>query len=207
MNNLPVNSSRNLPVQERTTELNLSGGNNNVVFHANNVIHNYMLPCFNPKAKLNEISSQLKINPDFYHLFVQGIERFEKGYFYVAKDRVFEYTNDELRKKYASLTPKTIEELKHYPAIFANENHEYGRTDDLQDAYFGFVTDIKVQDNGIKIYYSFYKRIQQQLLNENSFEFGIWEPKSFNELNRMHWALKQINVIEALQEIGINLLE
>ena len=95
--------------------------------------------------------------------------------------------------------------MKRYPAIFADENHSYGKTDDAQDAYFGFVKDVKIQDNGIKIYYTIITAIPQQILNEHCFELGIGGARSFNELNRTHWALKQINLIEALQKAGVQI--
>lgn len=100
---------------------------------------------------------------------------------------------------------EAIEDLKRYPAIFADENHSYGKTDDAQDAYFGFVKDVKIQDNGIKIYYTIITAIPQQILNEHCFELGIGGARSFNELNRTHWALKQINLIEALQKAGVQI--
>lgn len=128
-------------------------------------------------------------------------------HFLVPKDRALtESTNDELKSKYASLTPEAIEGLKRYPAIFADENHSYGKTDDAQDAYFGFVKDVKIQDNGIKIYYTIITAIPQQILNEQCFELGIGGARSFNELNRTHWALKQINLIEALQKAGVQII-
>ena len=134
-------------------------------------------------------------------------ENFEDNYFLVPKDRALtESTNDELKTKYASLSPEAIEGLKRYPAIFADENHSYGKTDDAQDAYFGFVKDVKIQDNGIKIYYTIITAIPQQILNEQCFELGICGTRSFNELNRTHWALKQINLIEALQKAGVQII-
>ena len=55
-------------------------------------------------------------------------EKFEDNYFLVPKDRALtESTNDELKTKYASLTPEAVEGLKRYPAIFADENHSYGK--------------------------------------------------------------------------------
>ena len=66
--------------------------------------------------------------------------------------------------------------------------------------------DVKIQDNGIKIYYTVITAIQQQILNEQCSEFGICGARSFNELNRTHWALKQINLIEALQKAGVQII-
>lgn len=160
-----------------------------------------------PRSRRGENRARITFNTDFYHLFVILGENFEDNYFLVPKDRALtESTSDELKTKYASLSPEAIEGLKRYPAIFADENHSYGKTDDAQDAYFGFVKDVKIQDNGIKIYYTIITAIPQQILNEQCFELGICGTRSFNELNRTHWALKQINLIEALQKAGVQII-
>ena len=205
--NLPVNSSGNLPVPGKATEITVSGGNNNFVAHADTVENNITVMLNDSRSRRGENRARIIFNTNFYHLFVILGEKFEDNYFLVPKDRALtESTNDELKSKYASLTPEAIEGLKRYPAIFADENHSYGKTDDAQDAYFGFVKDIKIQDNGIKIYYTIITAIPQQILNEQCFELGIGGARSFNELNRTHWALKQINLIEALQTAGVQII-
>ena len=64
---------------------------------------------------------------------------------------------------------------------------------------------MKVQDNGIKVYYQLLNAIPQQKLNELIYELGIQGNTNFNELNRMHWAIKRINMVEVLGENGIPL--
>jgi len=172
--NLPVNSSGNLTVPGKAAEITVSGGNNNFVAHADTVENNITVMLNDPRSRRGENRARITFNTDFYHLFVILGEKFEDNYFLVPKDRALtESTNNELKTKYASLTPEAIEDLKRYPAIFADENHSYGKTDDAQDAYFGFVKDVKIQDNGIKIYYTIITAIPQQILNEHCFELGI----------------------------------
>ena len=203
---LPVNSSGNLPVPGKASEITVTGGNNSFVAHANTVENNITVMLNDPRTRRGENKARITYDTDYYHLFVILGEKFEDDYFLVPKDRALtESTNDELKAKYASLTPEAIEGLKRYPAIFADENHSYGKTDDDQDAYFGFVKDVKIQDNGIKIYFAILTAIPQQVLNEQFNEFGIWGAYSFNELNRTHWALKQINLVEALQRAGVQI--
>lgn len=196
----------NLPAEAKTAEITISGDNNNFVAHAETVENNITIMIQDPRARRGENRARITFNRDRYHLFVIGDETFVEPYFLVPKDRALtESTNDELTEKYATLKAEAIEELKNYPAIFAAENHLYGKTDDEQDAYFGIVKDIKIQDNGIKIYYTIITAIPQQVLNEQMLEFGIGGAKSFNELNRTHWALKQINLIEALQKADVQI--
>lgn len=201
-----INNRGNVPVDAKTAEITISGDNNNFVAHAEKVENNISIMLSDPRSRRGENSTRVTLNTDFYHLFVIADEEFVDTYFSVPKDRALtESTNDELKRKYATLSSEAIEELKRYPAIFAGENHSYGKTDDEQNAYLGFITDIKIQDNGIKIYYRIFTAISQQMLNEQGFEFGICGAKSFNELNRTHWALKQINLKEALQKAGIQI--
>lgn len=61
----------------------------------------------------------------------------------------------------------------------ATANHSYGKTDEAHYAHYGIITDIKVQDKGIKIYYQFLNSIPQQKLNELLFELGLRGNSSF----------------------------
>lgn len=81
--------------------------------------------------------------------------------------------------------------LKTYPAIIATENHTYGKTDEDHYAAYGLIVDVKIQDNGIKVYYQILNWIPQQKINELRFELGIEGCSGTNELNRMHWAIKR----------------
>ena len=142
--NLPANGQRNLPTDTKSAEITISGDNNNFVAHADTVENNITIMLDNPRARRGENKARLSFNTDFYHLFVISGERYEDTYFLVPKDRALtENTNEELKSRYATLRPEAIEELKRYPAIFADENHSYGKTDDEQDAYLGFLKDVK----------------------------------------------------------------
>ena len=61
---------------------------------------------------------------------------------------------------------------------------------------------IKVQDNGIKVYFTKLNKLQQQILIDLSFELGIAGARSYTELSRTHWAIKRINLIEVLEKAG-----
>lgn len=69
--------------------------------------------------------------------------------------------------------------------------------------FIGITSDVKVQDNGIKVYYQILNWIPQQRLNDLAMQLGLGSATSFNELNRMHWAIKRINMVEVLREAGI----
>lgn len=153
------------------------------------------------------ISGNYGTSHEYYNLFVQFEETFyDQGHFYVTKDRALnsKLTSDYIRDKVNGLEPEAIEQIKTFPAIFCSENHEMGKTDDDQIAYYGLVTDVKVQDNGIKIYYRVLNAFQQRILNENLFDLGLDGNNRFNELNHTHWAIKRIDLVTTLKEIGVS---
>ena len=176
------------------TFITQDGNKNTQVTHANNV--NII-----PGAPAN---TKVAINTEYYNLFVVGNESFSNGHFIVPKDRALtEYMSPEAKAQFSNLSIAAISQIMSLPSIFASENHRYGKTDDSHQAYFGIVTDIKPQDNGIKIYFRSYSAIPQQRLNELAFELAIQGSRSFNELNRTHWAIKRINLIEELNKAGV----
>lgn len=192
------------------TEINLPGDNNTLIAHADNVNNEYkpMIVINTPSSVTHQSKVMLvRLNLEYYNLIiVAGDELDGTGHVMVDKDRaITESTSEELKKLYATLTPEAIEIIKTFPAIIATENHEHGKTDDNHFADYGIITDVKVQDNGIQVYYQLLNKIPQQKLNELLFELGIQGNSTFNELDRMHWAIKKINMVEVLGKNDIPL--
>jgi len=197
-----------LPTTSTPTTINLPGNGNTLIAQANTVQQNVNLILIPGSQPLNNgivSGAQQTFDHDYYSLFVIGDETFTSDHFLVPKDRALtESTMQELKDSLASLSPDAVATIKTFPALFASENHFYGRTDDAQNAYYGFVTDIKIQDNGIKVYFRPLNSVPQQKLNDIASELGLGRASSFNELNRTHWAIKKINLIEALRDAGIS---
>ncbi len=147
----------------------------------------------------------LRVSREYYNIFVIGIEEFDKPYFKVPRDRVLnQYMTDETKQRFDTLTPEMIEEIKTLPSLFLAENRPYGRADDDQRVIYGFVSDIKIYDNDVKIYFCGYKSdIVQQRLNELLDELGLYGNQHFNELNRTHWSIKRVDLIQELYEAGL----
>ena len=149
----------------------------------------------------------MNLKLDYYNLFVIGDETFCDGHFIVPKDRALtESTSQDVKAQFAALSEDAILQIKTFPSLFTSENHRYGKTDDTHQAYFGLVTDVRIQDNGIKIYFRPLSAIPQQRLNEIAFKLAIQSASSTNELNRTHWAIKKVNLIEELKAAGISVL-
>jgi len=155
----------------------------------------------------NAPNTTFTLNTDYYNLFVIGTETFSDGHFIVPKDRALtESMTPENKAQFSALSDEAIARIRTFPSIFASENHYYGKTDDDHQAIFGIVKEVRIQDNGIKIHFQSLWPIQQQRLNEIIFQLAIGGTTSFNELDRTHWAIKRVNLIEELKAAGISVL-
>lgn len=193
------------PTQTGTTTVEIPGDNNSFYFNNGQM---EVSPTFimsdprNPKPEAVGTAG-FNLSRDVYHLFVINGEDYRGDSFIVPKDRALtESINDDLKAKYATLHSAIIPELLTFPALFLSENNFCGRAGDDQIAYTGVVRDIKVRDNGIQIYFQPICRLQQQLLNDHDFEFGVRCAYFRNELARTHWTLKQIDLIDVLKKAG-----
>ena len=134
------------------------------------------------------IGQGVTFNYDCFNFFVLGTEQYDGATFMVPKNRALtESTSDEMKAQCAALTPEAIEIVKTFPALFCSENH---------------VTDIKVQDNGIKIYFTKLNTLPQQVLIDLAADLCIGGAKAYNELSRTHWAIKRVNLVEVLEKAG-----
>ena len=155
----------------------------------------------------NAPNTTFTLNTDYYNLFVIGTETFSDGHFIVPKDRALtESMTPENKAQFSALSDEAIARIRTFPSIFASENHYYGKTDDDHQAIFGIVKEVRIQDNGIKIHFQSLWPIPQQRLNEIIFQLAIDGTTSFNELDRTHWAIKRVNLIEELRAAGISVL-
>ena len=189
-----------------------TGNNGTQIGHAetvNNVIQVSLdTSTLRPDGTIQRTSTQL--SSEYYSLFVLGTaETFEgvDGSFIVRADRVLErgYTDKEIRDAFIYMTEADRETIKTYPALFMSENHDYGRTDEGQMAYWGRVTAITPHGKDTKIRYRFIKEIPQQKLNGLLEELCLLGANCFNELNRTHWAIKRVNLFEELTDAHIDL--
>lgn len=207
-NKLQPSEPGTLQGNAQAATFNLPGDGNTLVAHTDAVNNNYNVVLLNgnqPAGCDVDAGVSLEFDPNYYNLIVVGNDDLdEPRHFLVRKDRALtESTTKELKETYATLTPEAISVIKTFPAIIATENQQYGKTESDHKAVYGIITDIRIQDNGIKIYYQVLNWIPQQKLNELAPELGIDGTSNFNELNRMHWAIKKINMVEVLREAGL----
>lgn len=106
--------------------------------------------------------------------------------------RFLEYTSDGLREKYKTLTDETIEEIKTYPALFAYEDHLD------KPAKIGWIKSIERRYGSLRIAFEFDERFEPiDPKNLDSAKRALDIVNQF-EMNRTHWAIKEVDLIEAL---------
>lgn len=149
----------------------------------------------------------IQVDTTYYNLFVINEVDFTKSESFIidSSRALTDYVNMDINTEFSSLSDTAIEKIKTFPSIFANENRHYGHTDEEQVFGYGFVEQIKVRKIGVKIKPSIIYLIPQQRLNEALFELDLYGSGALNELNRTHWAIKKVNLIEELQELGFNI--
>ena len=157
-------------------------------------IQNYLMQQNTLQIENHEISRE------YYNLFVISDE-IKNWRFTMPKDRSLR-SNSDIVKKFADLTSEVIDQIKTFPSLFMYENTEYGgRTSPDQKAYFGFVTDLRVQENGlIKVRFRRDADINQQQINDIAHLLDIHEGSGIMELNHTHWTIKNVDLIEELTE-------
>jgi hypothetical protein len=208
---LQVASSGNLPQKNQPTpvELTQTGDNNTQIAYVQNYdgtsVTNVIVTGRHPGEA--PAPAQGALCREYYNLFVMGGETFKAfsdGYFLVPKERALtESISSDIGKAVNTLHAEAVEFIKTLPTIFASENTRYACSDDTQLAFFGMVTNVRVQDNGIKIYYQTLNAILQKRLNELMRELAIEGRPTFNELDRTHWTIKRVNLVEELRDAGI----
>ena len=182
--------------------INQSGFHSTLIGHVDNLnLTISSLPSF---CGNNKLYQPAKINCGCFNLFVIGCEDFNRGYFTVSKEcALTKCIAPELKKQYARLTGTAIESIKTFPSIFASENRRSAATDVDHQAFYGFVTDIQLLPNDVRITYALNYRIPQQRLNEIADELALRQAPLANELNDTHWTIKRVNLLDALKSISV----
>jgi len=135
-----------------------------------------------------------------YNLLVSGNdESWEGEDFSLEVSRCArEYTDKEITEQYADFTPEQVEKIRRFPCIFAYE------TQCKKNPKFGIIREIVKRHGKVKIEYEIVnleKFIFHDEMLEMSFDLDISEW----EMNRTHWAIKDINLPKELARKGIKL--
>ena len=141
---------------------------------------------------------QTTLSSQYFNLIV-GYNPFEKDHILIDKTRALtEYMSEDIREKFSGWTDAKIEEIKKLPAIITMERNT--ADGDKQQGVLAFITDIREQKNGINIHFQRYYPVPMNVLQGHFHELGM---SSEWELNRTHWTIKDINLLEVLQDAGL----
>ena len=140
---------------------------------------------------------------DYYNLIVTTDE-ITNGKTTILKNSSLK-TDSDIVKQLSDFSAASRARLMTFPSLIMNENTEYaGRTDAEQQAYYGFITDIKVHENGkVRIKFLCEATIQQKAINKIIDQLDIIGGMAIMELNHTHWTVKNVDLIEELTEAGL----
>lgn len=179
-------------------------GKKNTYINQTNHVNIVLQPAYAPKI-LQEINQQSPItfNSTYYSIIVSiWLDLSNDTHFVFARERALkEHMDDNLKKKFSSLSDEAIEKIKTFPALFVNENTYYEHTSEDQILAFRYIKKIKVRKDGIKIYPHFIYLIPQQRLNVALMDLVLDGDNRFNEFNRTHWSIKKVDLTSGLQEL------
>ena len=133
-----------------------------------------------------------------YNLFVSGHEESWNGEPWVTEQSrcVREYTDENIIETYGALEAAQIDQLRRLPCIFAYESGN------KLDPHFGLIRDVTVRAKSVRVDYELHPLdvfLTAEQLKEMDFELeiGKWE------LNRTHWAVKDVDLAAELNRKGI----
>lgn len=144
-------------------------------------------------------------NCEYYHLIVSnGLDIPNLQPFTIdTKRSLTEYMEDDVKVMFSTLTDEIQKQVLNFPAVFANENTSgYDHTDEDQLLGLGYIRQIKIRRDKIKIYPQILCLLPQQRFNEACFDLDI---QSGYELHREHWSIKKVDLIAELRELGFQL--
>lgn len=146
----------------------------------------------------------------YYNLFVCSCSEKIGGqhdHFFVTRDRVLTegYTIPEIVEKVRGFSEDAKEKIMSSPALICNENPATRKAGKKQITYLSKITQINVQETGVMIYYTPIMNLSQQRINDHQAELGISIRDYFDEMMHTHWAIKQIDLFQVLDDIGIRM--
>lgn len=161
------------------------------------------VPARNDKTPINTSEdtnpSELREKP-MYNLLVSANRQAWQGepWTVEASRCVNEYTDDAIIARYGSLDASSVDLLKKLPCIFAYE------AGNRQHPKFGVIRDIVKRQGQVRIEYDVIEIepfLSYENLSDMLFELDI----SDWELNRTHWAVKDVNLAKELHARGIQI--
>ena len=190
------------------------GATNNIgsidtfVASANQVQNNYIFGSSGiPTAgAMPNLGAPPKMDTGYYNLFVLDAEAWVQGGFRIQKIDALKDTDLDVVKELTSLGERELSCIRSYPAIVAMRNVQYGTTAPGSVLYYGFINNIQMSETSVIFGFTKLHDIAQDIFVDNAAVFGIGKACAYNEFDHPHWAVKHINVVEALRDQGVQVI-
>jgi hypothetical protein len=132
-----------------------------------------------------------------YNLIVSGLDGvWDDAYFSLEQSRFLEHTQEAIKERFCHLDAATIAELSRLPTVFAYER-------DGLPARVGWITAMRLRQDEIRINFAFDEAVVP--FTTEDIKAHIWEfDVNKFEMNRTHWAVKDVDLFEALIEAGLS---
>ena len=175
-NDIQPNQPVTLSLHPDTQTIQQTGEKNVFANHVDNL--NVTLQTLNTPPQLVIQAPKLatlSLNNEYYNLIVRDeIDLYNTQPFTLSIDRSLkEYMGDELVKEFPISSSETQKRVLTFPSIFANENVSYGHTNEKQLLGLGYIRQLKVRHEAVKIYPHIIYLLPQQRLNESLFDLDI----------------------------------
>ena len=114
-----------------------------------------------------------------------------QGIYTFQRNRLFEYTDNQIEIRYKELDTKSLKELKSFPTLFIIER-------EIKPAKIGYINNIEIRsESGIEISYEVdhnFKELPLGTIERLTEKLGLDEW----EISRTHWAIKNENLLSLL---------
>ena len=135
-----------------------------------------------------------EINFRYYNLFVVEKQGFTGTLAIPKKLALKESIKPEVWNRFGKFGKAEIEEICKLPTIIATKNHNGRSTDEDHVAMYGFVKSFSIQGELLVVKYSMNYQIMQQQLNLVEEALQLESAPDTNELDRVHWTIKEVNL-------------
>ena len=139
------------------------------------------------------------VNNQYYNLFVAEQDGFDGLISIPRKYALDDYTDKDIRKIFAKPKLAALNEIKQLPSLFLTRNMFGNKTVPGHQAMIGYVIDAKELGEVIRVRHSCLQPIAQQFLNEISEKLQLKTAPERNELDVVHWSIKQADLLHILQ--------
>ena len=147
-----------------------------------------------------------QIDTGYYNLFVLDAEAWVPGGFRIQKVDALKDTEPDVVEDLTRLGERELSCVRSYPTIVAMRNAQYGTTAPGSILYYGFINSIQMSEISVVFGFTKLHDIAQDIFVDNAAVFGIGKACAYNEFDHPHWAVKHINVVEALRNQGVQVI-